>query len=202
MKEENFSSLGVLYRRMYKLFAIMKASTEKQPRFRENKEEDSMVRIISPKGQLLYVEQIQPVCEMQIMFNGQKVTLMDRARDWSAEPTALAMQIRQQQNELVVGNLKPETVREIVRILGEKEYFDFSTLAYQDEMTLNKVILDGGKSAAYNSYSLFGGGFWHDFCERSCHEMDICDGGGELWMSPKIPMVDIEPDALNWESMK
>lgn len=158
-----------------------------------------MVRIISPKGQMLCVEEIQPVCEMQLLFNGRKITIMESARDWSAGPTALAMQIRHQE-EMVVGNLKPETVREIVRTLGEKEYFDFSVLAYQEAETLEKVVLDNGESAAYSSCMLEDG-IWKDFCSGSlCEMMPI--GRGGVWTDPSVPVVDAGSDRLNWESMR
>lgn len=40
-----------------------------------------MIRIISPKGQMVCVEQIQPVCEKQLAFNDRKMTIMEPAKN-------------------------------------------------------------------------------------------------------------------------
>lgn len=116
-----------------------------------------MIRIISPVGKLQYVDQVQPLCEKQVMFNGRRIIIMERAKDWSVEPTALALHIadagRIEQpflsEELQIGNLKPEKVLDIVRSLGEKEYYDFSTLNYQNAKKYDQVIWDNGESDAY-----------------------------------------------------
>lgn len=115
-----------------------------------------MIRVINPVGKLVYVDQIQPVCEEQVLFNGRRIAMMERARDWSVKPTAIAMRITGvglpcESEELLIGNLEPEKVLEIIRILGEKEYYDFSLLPYQHAEKYDQVGLDNGESAPYNN---------------------------------------------------
>lgn len=158
-----------------------------------------MVRIINPKGQMVCVEQIQPVCEKQLVFNGRKMTIMEPAKNWSVEPTALVMQIRNR-NELVVGNLKPETAREIVRALGEKEYFDFSTLVYQEAESIEKVVLDDGESAAYSSCMLKYG-IMRNFC-CGMWDMMLPMGGNGGWTDLSAPTVGTGLNETDWETME
>lgn len=116
-----------------------------------------MIRIINPVGKLQYVDQVQPLCEKQVMFNGSRIIIMARAKDWSVEPTALALHITEGgriehpgfSDELQIGNLKPEKVLEIVHALGEKGYYDFSTLNYQNAKKYDQVVWDNGKGNAY-----------------------------------------------------
>lgn len=172
-----------------------------------------MIRVISPVGKLVYVDQIQPVCEKQVLFNGRRIVMMESARDWSAKPTAMAMRITGMigqpcwSEELLIGNLEPEKVLEIIRILGEKEYYDFSLLPYQNAEEYNQVVLDNGKSAPYNS------------CTRKWEIMThFC--GDDSWGGLEFPLGEPEEykivesresvcnekslsggDGLDWDSM-
>lgn len=117
-----------------------------------------MIRVINPIGKLQYVDQVQPVCEKQLMFNGRRIVIMEPAKDLSVKATALALHIAETSRigqpflsgeELQIGNLKPEKVLEIIRALGKKEYYDFSTLNYQNAKDYEQVVWDNGESDAY-----------------------------------------------------
>lgn len=144
-----------------------------------------MIRIITPKGKMLYVDHVQPVCEMQVQFNGKRIVMMDPAKDWTVMPTALALKpydsrYPNRSDELLVGNLKPELVLEIIRALGAKEFYDFSALSYQAAEDFEKVTLDKGKSAAYSNCTTnmcigdFCGGAYNNFCDYRPAWDDLC----------------------------
>lgn len=115
-----------------------------------------MMRIISPRGQLLLIQEVQPVCEKTVMFNGEERIIMGKANDLSVKPTAVAMRLPDEKAgwndcvsmELLIGNLEPETVVEIIRALCKEGYFDFSQLTYQKK-EFSQRLLDDGKSGAY-----------------------------------------------------
>lgn len=111
-----------------------------------------MMRIISPRGQLLLISEVQPVCEKTVLFNGENRIIMGKANDLSVKPTALAMRLPDEKDyissELLIGNLEPETVVDIIRALCKEGYFDFSQLAYQKK-EFSQRLLDDGKSGAY-----------------------------------------------------
>ena len=115
-----------------------------------------MIRVVGFTGQLLQGEKVVPVCEKKVPFNGKEVVMMQAAKDFSVGPTAIAMLLPKRQSmefpeKFLVGNLKTEQVMEIIRELGEKEYFDFSKLPRQEADTLEKIVMDKGKSGAYSS---------------------------------------------------
>ncbi len=110
-----------------------------------------MIRVMSPNGRLVQVNRICPVCEKQLSFNGHRITIMQCAKDWSVKPTALAMELIDDCEALVVGNLKPEITLEIARTVGEKGYYDFSLLDYQTVEKFEDVVMDEGESAAYSN---------------------------------------------------
>lgn len=132
-----------------------------------------MMRIISPRGQLLLIQRVQPMCEKTVLFNGENRIMMGRANDLSVKPTAVVMKLLDETTSwncdisLVVGNLEPEMVVENIQTLCKKGYFDFSQLTYQ-KAEFSKRILDDGKSGAYAGFieggeysSLFGREFPH-----------------------------------------
>ena len=162
-----------------------------------------MMRIISPRGQLLLIQEVQPVCEKAVMFNGENRIIMGKADDLSVKPTALAMRLPDEKEgigwsdsvgrELMVGNLKPEMVVEIIRTLCKEGYFDFSQLAYQKK-EFSQRILDDGKSGAYSCH-IDGAGYCSRFGMDSPHIPDN---------SERIVIEDLEsPTDLNecvrWE---
>lgn len=163
----------------------------------------SMIRIINPAGKLQYVNQVQPVCEKQIMFNGRRIVIMEPAKDLSVEATALALRIAETSQteqpffseELQIGNLKPEKVLEIVHVLGEKGYYDFSTLNYQNAKEYNQVVWDNGESDAYCNCTLKSGMLY--FCSQS---MGPCF---PLEKSADLQMVDCLSDSADtdWDSI-
>ena len=111
-----------------------------------------MTRILNSCGALLQVTEVQPLCEKVVSFNGHDIVMTARAKDLSVRPTAIALEIVQKNSsflgaEIVIGNLKPDKVTEILNTLGTDEFYDFSQFTYQD--IEEKKIIDGGKSEPY-----------------------------------------------------
>lgn len=119
-----------------------------------------MVQIMTPKGVLLEVVNAVPVCEVRLEFNGCNRRLVEVAKGLGTEPTAIAMKYNRRSrngaddgtDELFVGNLKPEVVKETMRKLLEDGYFDFNSMGYQKQaMDIDKTVFDKGESRPYTS---------------------------------------------------
>lgn len=116
-----------------------------------------MMRIITPNGKLKQVENVVPMCEMRFQFNGEKKRMIEIARGMDTEPTALQLQARSSRldafghscDHLLVGNLKPEKVKEIQRKLLTQGYFDFSELDYQKAGWTGDTVFDNGETKPY-----------------------------------------------------
>lgn len=119
-----------------------------------------MVQIMTPKGVLLEVVNAVPVCEVRLEFNGCNRRLVEAAKGLGTEPTAIAMKYNRRSrngaddgtDELFVGNLKPEVVRETMRKLLEDGYFDFSSMGYQNPVEeVKDTVFDNGESLPYTT---------------------------------------------------
>lgn len=118
------------------------------------------MQIISTKGRVLPIKKVVPVVEQMVSLNGQNFLLMTQAKNLSVKPTALALEINESSHdtfgcsinpEIVLGNLKPEKVIEVLKTLNEKGSYDFSSFTMQKAKKVEQLIIDGGKSAAYSS---------------------------------------------------
>lgn len=124
----------------------------------KEKENLSMMRIITPKGELRKVKRVVAVCEMRNQFNGRMDRKIEIANDLSYKPTGLCLKFdtegtnfRMYGQELYIGNLKTEKVQEILRKLVKEGYFDFSEMEYQKMDMVENTVFDEGKSKPYTS---------------------------------------------------
>lgn len=118
------------------------------------------MRIKMMSGQLVRVRKVVPVVERMLTFNGDKKFLMEKAKSLRERPTALAIEIEQNENtnfqpafnqEVIYGNFSHTRVCEILDALGQEGYFDFSKFDYQMADFFGKIKLDGGASKPYTS---------------------------------------------------
>ena len=160
-----------------------------------------MMRIICPRGRLLLISEVQPVCEKAVLFNGENRIIMAKANDLSVKPTAVSMRLPDEKtswndcfdSEPVVGNLEPEKVVEIIRTLCKEGYFDFSQLTYQ-KAEFSQRILDNGKSGAYAGY-INGAGYCSQFGRNHPHILD--DTGGIV--IENLESVTDRNECIRWE---
>ena len=124
----------------------------------KEKENLSMMRIITPKGELRKVKRVVAVCEMRNQFNGRMDRKIEIANDMSYNPTGVCLELDVRDTgfvacgqEVFIGNLKTEKVQEILRKLLKEGYFDFSELEYQKADLYKETVFDEGKSNAYTS---------------------------------------------------
>lgn len=113
-----------------------------------------MMKILSSCGTLLQVTEVQPLCEEVVSFNGHDIVMTARAKDLSVRPTAMALAIVQEDSnsfgaEIIIGNLQPDKVIEILNALGKDEFYDFSQFTYQD---YEGKMIDEGKSGPYTCW--------------------------------------------------
>ena len=84
-----------------------------------------MMRIISPRGKLVRVGDVVLCCEISFHFNGEDKRLLEEYRGIDGKPTALRIRYKGSRVNafgepfygLLVGNLKPEQVKEIQKSL-------------------------------------------------------------------------------------
>ena len=106
-----------------------------------------MMRIITPKGELREVSLVSPVVEMRNRFNGKVSRTVAFAESMEVKPTAIQLDYAggpiMGDRTLFVGNLKTETVRDIMHNLLEQGYFDFTSLDYQykTSVDIEKTVL-------------------------------------------------------------
>lgn len=116
-----------------------------------------MMRIISPRGKLVRVGDVIPCCEIRFHFNGEDKRLLEEYRGIDGKPTALRIRYKGSRLNalgepffgLLVGNLKPEQVKEIQKSLLKDGYFDFSELDYQEACSDGKTVFDNGETKPY-----------------------------------------------------
>lgn len=121
-----------------------------------------MIRILLPSGHLIETEHIAPLIEKVVEMNNDKRRLVEVAKNLDVEPNAVIIRINskacmhdgsklQMLEDVVVGNLKPAKVKEIVREAVNQGYYDFTTLKYQDAQFVGDIVLDNGESLPYAS---------------------------------------------------
>lgn len=118
--------------------------------------EEIILKILSPKGNLLSVERVARVCEKRIDFNGEYRDLYEVAKNSSVSATGLAFKVVSEPmgfvvQELYVGNLKPELVNEIMTELLVVGYYDFTQMEFQTTKCERKLVLDGGATLPFSS---------------------------------------------------
>lgn len=111
------------------------------------------MKILTPKGMITMCDQVVPVVEKRLIFNGKQRRLTEAASGMEEKPTALAFQLTATGHqmmgvmpcgtqELFVGNLKTEKVAEIMKGLLKDGYADLSCFEYQKEFMIDKTVFD------------------------------------------------------------
>lgn len=122
------------------------------------------MQIITTKGKVLPVKRAVPVVEKQVPINGEKYLLVAQAKDLSVSPTAIAFGMDKASNafgcsandEIVVGNIQPDKVVEILRTLNEKGSYDLSSFPEQKARRIEQINIDNGASGIYSSETFSG----------------------------------------------
>ncbi|MCM1217802.1 MAG: hypothetical protein NC548_25200 [Lachnospiraceae bacterium] len=118
-----------------------------------------MMRIMTPSGVLRNVTRVLPICEIRLEFNGRSRRAVEISESMECEPTALGFEFQSKGdcdscvygNELFIGNLKPEAVREILRKLLSDGSYDFSDMEYQKAGWIMETTFDKGATIPYSS---------------------------------------------------
>lgn len=125
-----------------------------------------MMKILSPKGALLSVTKVEPLVEKRVSFNGSQLRLCQVAKDNYQLVTGVYLTVSSVDTpfmpaNIIVGNLKPAVVNDIMNKLLVEGNYDFSQLSYQKSVPfVDKYKYDEGKSLSYYTEGmLIGGGF-------------------------------------------
>jgi hypothetical protein len=125
-----------------------------------------MMKILSPKGALLSVTKVEPLVEKRVSFNGSQLRLCQVAKDNYQLVTGVYLTVSSVDTpfmpaNIIVGNLKPAVVNDIMNKLLVEGNYDFSQLSYQKSVPfVDKYKYDEGKSLPYYTEGmLIGGGF-------------------------------------------
>ena len=125
-----------------------------------------MMKILSPKGALLSVTKVEPLVEKRVSFNGSQLRLCQVAKDNYQLVTGVYLTVSSADTpfmpaNIIVGNLKPAVVNDIMNKLLVEGNYDFSQLSYQKSVPfVDKYKYDEGKSLPYYTEGmLIGGGF-------------------------------------------
>lgn len=116
-----------------------------------------MLRVLSPTGNLTEVSGVMTVAEKEIVFNGKKKRLFEKAQGFAQKPTGIVFYPGQQCHimapnaSLYVGNMRPEKVQSLMREMLERGYCDLSAMEYQKSRRGSDLVIDGGESPAYSS---------------------------------------------------
>lgn len=119
-----------------------------------------MIRILLPSGHLVETEHIAPLIEKVVEINGERRRLVEVARKFDKVSNALIIRVSARAyvnddsmvriiEDVVIGNLKPAKVKEIVREAVSQGYYDFTTLIYQDAKFVSNIVFDNGESLPY-----------------------------------------------------
>jgi len=163
------------------------------------------MRIVTPKGVIRGIEVVVPVTEKRLMFNGEQRRFVDKAKDMSVCPTALALRFSfgtlsefGGSTELFIGNLSPSQVKEIQQSLTKDGFFDFSGFEYQKARLLDKTVFDEGASNPYTSEITRDiVSYFTNFASPMGMMGGSCMMGGDLF-SPNLQTTSIEDDA-DWD---
>lgn len=111
------------------------------------------MRIITPRGYVRKIDKVYPFTEASTYINNRRRYIFEPAEKLQyatgvvlAADTGLCGQ-----NVFIIGNLKNATVREIIRSLAEKGFYDFSGIEYQEGKFIKDIIIDGGIKPPYCS---------------------------------------------------
>lgn len=114
-----------------------------------------MMKILSPKGALLSVTKVEPLVEKRVSFNGSQLRLCQVAKDNYQLVTGVYLTVSSVDTpfmpaNIIVGNLKPAVVNDIMNKLLVEGNYDFSQLSYQKSVPfVDKYKYDEGKSLPY-----------------------------------------------------
>lgn len=116
-----------------------------------------ILKILSPKGNLLKIDKVARVAEKHFEFNGNERNLFEVAKNSKVPANGLAFEIVSKTSEpffpqeIYVGNLKPEKVEEILNALLVQGYYDFTKLEFQTVKLEKDVVIDGGDSLPFST---------------------------------------------------
>lgn len=107
-------------------------------------------------GGLYEVSKVEAIVEKRVEFNGQNMRLVQVTKDAKQVVSGLHFSVNSNAfsvfyiNEFTIGNLKTDTVNEIMRQLASDGYYDFSEYDFQPASTLaEKYVFDEGKGKPY-----------------------------------------------------
>lgn len=116
-----------------------------------------MMKVLTPNGILLRVAGVLPVVEKRVSFNGSEVRLCQIAKDKYQTATGLYLTTDAEEpctdivENILIGNLKPVVVNDIMHCLLEKGYYDFSQFDYQEKVgVFENYTFDEGVSKPYH----------------------------------------------------
>ena len=134
-----------------------------------------MMLMLRPDGALKEVEKVEAINEIRFPYNGSIRRVIEKCAPKS-QPNGVCIlyvdgdKIARQHNELVVGNLKAETVRQILQKLLKDGSFDFTSLNFQPwAEDMRETIFDFGASLPYTN----------EFVQRYC-DTGLYDMGWEM----------------------
>lgn len=114
------------------------------------------MRIITPTGKIYSIAKAVPLAEKKEFFNDRVSVKREPATSLKAKPTAIRLVTLPEngmfaEQGVVIGNLKPEDVQDILNTLLVNGYYDFSGFNYQKVNTIDvkEIQLDNGASSPY-----------------------------------------------------
>lgn len=120
-----------------------------------------MFKILGSTGKLYEIGAVVPIVEGKIRFNGTMEYRLEVARSMEEKPNGLLFlkDVRNIEKSKYnsmhwteyIGNLSTKEVKNVMNTLLKEGYFDLSEWKYQREASIEKLILDNGKSAPYSS---------------------------------------------------
>lgn len=120
-------------------------------------ESEDFMRVMMPNGTLVTVEKAIPVNELRISFNGREMRLCERATEIGCA-NGISFLTRIHDNcgmpteDTFIGNLRNESVREVLESLVRDGYVDLSGLKLQKARLMaiaSDFKFDNGESGAY-----------------------------------------------------
>lgn len=114
------------------------------------------MRILSPRGRIYNIDKVVPLIEKKEYFNDRVSVNREPVTSLALKPTAVKFIINHENNlfnkdVIVIGNLKPDVIKEMLSSLLVDGYYDFSGFTYQkvNLVDVKKIKLDGGISLPY-----------------------------------------------------
>ena len=113
------------------------------------------MRVLTPKGKILKIGKAEQVVEARVHFNGDDIRLCQVAKDKAQSVNGVYLTksidgFGMASENIFIGNLKSEKVKEIMNELLTQGYVDLSALQYQPPATGEKLFdFDDGQTLPY-----------------------------------------------------